>query len=143
VRYAPIAAALALVGLAAAPAAAQLVAERITPENAGRLRVGGPDADGGVGDWALRNGTLCAVIADALHEAPISPQGGGLLDLVRCGDANDQWSALVPLVNLSRSSPVPLTALHSEADATSARVVAEGGRPGTPSTSQRPTSCAS
>jgi len=116
--------------LAAPPALAQLVAERITPENAAQLQLGGPDADGGVGDWALRNGTLCAVVADAAHEAPISPQGGGLLDLVRCGNANDQWSALVPLVNLSRKSVVPVTGLRAERDERAARVVAEGGRPG-------------
>ena len=116
--------------LAAGPASAQLVAERITPENAARLQVGGPDADGGVGDFALRNGTLCAVIADAAHEAPISPQGGALADLVRCGHANDQWSALVPLVNLARSNVVPVTGLRAEQDERSARIVAEGGRPG-------------
>lgn len=123
-------AALAAALLAAAPAAAQLVAERITPENAARLQVGGPDADGGVGDWALRNGTLCAVIADAAHEAPIAPQGGALADLVRCGRANDQWSALVPLVNLSRSDVVPVSELRAERDERAARIVAEGGRPG-------------
>jgi hypothetical protein len=128
VRAVRLACALAL--LAGAPASAQLVAERITPENAARLQVGGPDADGGVGDWALANGVLCAVIADAAHEAPISPQGGGLADLVRCGSANDQWSALVPLVNLSRASIVPLTSLHAERDERTARVVAEGGREG-------------
>jgi hypothetical protein len=117
--------------LLAAPASgAELVAAQITPENAPRLQVGGPDADGGVGDWALRNGTLCAVIAAPEHEAPISPQGGALLDLVRCGNANDQWSALVPLVNLSRASVVPVTGLRAEQDERSARIVAEGGRPG-------------
>ena len=115
---------------AAGPASAQLVAERITPENAAQLQLGGPDADGGVGDWALQNGTLCAVIADAAHEAPISPQGGALADLVRCGNANDQWSALVPLVNLSRASVVPVTGLRAERDERAARIVAEGGRPG-------------
>ncbi len=124
--------ALAVVSLmlAAEPVAAELVAERITPENALRLQLGGPDADGGVGDWALANGTLCAVIADAAHEAPISPQGGALADLVRCGNGNDQWSALVPLVNLSRSNVVPVTGLRAERDARAARIVAEGGRPG-------------
>ena len=121
---------LAALLVAAAPASAQLVAERITPENAAQLQLGGPDADGGVGDWALRNGTLCAVIADAAHEAPISPQGGALADLVRCGRANDQWSALVPLVNLSRSAVVPVTELRAERDERAARIVAEGGRPG-------------
>jgi hypothetical protein len=120
---------LALLPLAP-PASAELVAAQITAENAGRLRVGGPDADGAVGDWALQNGTLCAVIADAAHEAPISPQGGGLADLVRCGNANDQWSAQVPLVNLSRSNVVPLEALRAESDEASASIVAEGGRPG-------------
>jgi hypothetical protein len=116
--------------LLAAPASAQLVAERMTAGNTAQLQVGGPDADGGIGDWALRNGVLCAVIADVAHEAPISPQGGGLADLVRCGSANDQWSALVPLVNLSRASVVPLTSLRAERDAQTARIVAEGGRAG-------------
>jgi hypothetical protein len=123
-------AALLWVLLAAPASGAGLVAEQITPENAARLQVGGPDADGGVGDWALRNGTLCAVIAAPEHEAPISPQGGALLDLVRCGNANDQWSALVPLVNLSRQSVVPVTELRAEQDERSARIVAEGGRSG-------------
>jgi hypothetical protein len=123
-------AALLCLLLAAPASGAELVAERITPENAARLQVGGPDSDGGVGDFALQNGTLCAVIAAPEHEAPISPQGGGLLDLVRCGLANDQWSALVPLVNLSRASVVPVTGLRAEQDERSARVVAEGGRPG-------------
>ncbi len=114
----------------AAAAAPELVAERITPANAARLQVGGPDADGGVGDWALQNGTLCAVISDAAHEAPISPQGGGLADLVRCGRANDQWSSLVPLVNLSRAPVVPVETLRAERDEHTARIVVEGGREG-------------
>jgi hypothetical protein len=126
---APIAPLLATL-LAALPASAELVAERITADYAARLQLHGPDADGGIDDFALRNGTLCAVIADAAHEAPISPQGGGLLDLVRCGNANDQWSALVPLVNLSRSNVVPVTELRSERDGRSARVIASGERPG-------------
>jgi hypothetical protein len=126
-RLSSVAAALLL---AAGSASGELVAERIAPENAARLQVGGPDADGGAGDWALQNGTLCAVIADAAHEAPISPQGGALADLVRCGEANDQWSALVPLVNLSRSNVVPIAGLRAERDEKSARIVAEGGRPG-------------
>jgi hypothetical protein len=116
--------------LLAWPASAELVAEEITPENAARLQLGGPDADGGVGDFALQNGTLCAVIAAPEHEAPISPQGGALIDLVRCGSGNDQWSALVPLVNLSRASVVPIGELRAERDEGSARVVASGGRPG-------------
>ena len=107
-------AALLCLLLAAPASGAGLVAERITPENAARLQVGGPDSDGGIGDFALQNGTLCAVIAAPEHEAPISPQGGGLLDLVRCGLANDQWSALVPLVNLSRASVVPVTGLRAD-----------------------------
>ncbi len=122
--------ALVSIGFSTGPASAELLAERITPDNAARLQLEGPDADGGVGDFALQNGTLCAVIADAAHEAPISPQGGGLLDLVRCGNANDQWSALVPLVNLSRSNVVPVTELRGEQDERSARVIASGGRPG-------------
>jgi hypothetical protein len=130
-RFAVLRLALLLTWLLAGPVfGADLVAERITRENAPRLQVGGPDADGGVGDWALRNGTLCAVVADAPHESPISPQGGSLADLVRCGQANDQWNSLVPLVNLSRGDVVPIHGLRAEADGDVARIVAEGGRPG-------------
>ena len=53
--------------LAARPVAAELVAERITSDNAARLQLHGPDADGGVDDFALQNGTLCAVIAGTAH----------------------------------------------------------------------------
>ena len=50
--------------LAMAPVAAWGAgyAERITPENAAARRVLGSDSTGGIGDWALGNGHLCAVI---------------------------------------------------------------------------------
>ena len=58
--------AVAGVALPAALAHAGVRAEQVTAENAPLLLPGGPDAVGGVGDWALSNGTLCAVVADQL-----------------------------------------------------------------------------
>ncbi len=94
-------AALALALAAASPARAEQVsaarakeiyAEQITPENAAARRVGGSDAIGGLGDWALGNGTLCAVVSDPSHESILSPRGGVLIDLAHCGRDDDQWN---------------------------------------------------
>jgi hypothetical protein len=96
---------------------AELLAERITPENFEARRVGGPDSDAGVGDWFLGNGTLCAAISDPDHESPLTPQGGVLIDLGHCGADNDQWAVLQPMLNLSQSHVVPVTEIEAGADA--------------------------
>ncbi|MBW2270439.1 MAG: PHP domain-containing protein [Deltaproteobacteria bacterium] len=75
-----------------APAAGvALQAERLSQDNWEALFPGGPDAIGGLGDWALSNGRLCAVISDLDHESGVTPFGGILVDLGHCGQANDQW----------------------------------------------------
>ncbi len=78
----------------------ELVAERITAENFAKRHVGGPDADGGIDDWFIGNGTLCAVISDPGHESPLTPWGGVLIDLGHCDANDDQWSVYQPLLNL-------------------------------------------
>lgn len=93
--------------------AATLVAERITDDNAATHRVGGPDADGGVGDWFLSNGTLCAVVSAPEHESALTPNGGMLVDLGHCGAKDDQWNALQPLVNFARGDAVPVDTITS------------------------------
>jgi hypothetical protein len=112
------------------PAAAELVAERITAERFATLRVGGPDADGGVGDWALQNGILCAVVSDPSHESVLSSRGGVLVDLGHCGRQDDQWSALQPMLNLTQSQVVPLEKVRAEVEPGEVRLVAEGAAPG-------------
>jgi len=102
----------------------------MTPETAPALRVDGPDAVGGVGDWALGNGTICAVLSDPRHESPLSREGGVLMDLGHCGRGDDQWASLEPLVNLSRSHGIPVRSLRPQVGQRQARIEAEGARDG-------------
>jgi hypothetical protein len=116
-------AALIFPDLAAADA---LVAEEITAPRLPALVVGGPDADAGLGDFALQNGTLCAAVAAIDHETSLSPRGGTLVDLGHCGERDDQWVTLHPLFNLSRERVLPLERIRAERDAHEARIVSEG-----------------
>lgn len=98
------------------PSANGLVAERLTAESFEARAVGGPDADAGVGDWVLGNGTICAAISDPGHESPLSPRGGVLIDLGHCGRADDQWSVLHPLLNLSQAEILPIDSVAAGRD---------------------------
>ncbi len=95
------------------PASAELIAQRITADNFATHRVGGPDADAGIGDWFLSNGTLCAAISDPGHESAMTPHGGVLIDLGHCGANDDQWAVLQPMLNLSQSHVVPVTEIEA------------------------------
>jgi hypothetical protein len=123
-------AATALLGVGLAPSSslaveARLHAAQVTEANAARLLPGGPDAIGGIGDWALGNGTLCAVISDASHESFLSAGGGFLVDLGHCDRDDDQLNIVQPLLNASQEQ-IPATreiaARTSEAEA---RIVTE------------------
>jgi len=81
-----------------------LYAGPVTEANAAQRLVGGPDSIGGVGDWSLANGTLCAVVSDPSHESDLTPGGGALVDLGHCGRADDQFVALYSLINLARDA---------------------------------------
>ena len=102
--------------LAAAPVAAWSggYAERITPENAATRRVLGSDSTGGIGDWALGNGHLCAVISDPSHESLLTAKGGVLVDLGRCGLAHDEWNSLETLLNMSRGQMLGASEIRAE-----------------------------
>ena len=116
--------------VAAAPAAAELYAERIGPANIARVRVGGPDAIAGVGDWALGNGTLCAAVADPGHETVLSTSGGTLVDVGHCGRADDHFHLLQPLFNFSRKNIPPTQEIRAELEGGEARIVTGGVRDG-------------
>jgi hypothetical protein len=120
--------AFALAPPASSASRAELYAEQITPENADTRRVGGSDAIGGLGDWALGNGTLCAVVSDPSHESVLSTGGGVLVDLGHCGRNDDEWIVLQPLVNLSRQRVLPIHEVHPEleGDAGVASLVTRG-----------------
>jgi len=100
------------------PAYGEVVAEQISEENFATHHVGGPDADAGIGDWFLSNGTLCAAISDSDHESALAPHGGVLIDLGHCAADNDQWAALQPILNLSQGHVVPVTKIEAGHDAT-------------------------
>ena len=97
--------------------AAGLFAERLTAETVSRLAVGGPDADAGIGDWVVGNGTICAAISDPAHESPLSPRGGVLVDLGHCGRGDDQWAVLHPIANLSQSEILPIDSIAAGREA--------------------------
>ncbi len=107
-------------------AAGALVAERITAERFDALAVGGPDADAGVGDYALSNGTLCAAVAAPEHETFLSPVGGSLIDLGHCGRGDDQWSSLHALPSFDRDRPLPSDRVRLEVAGGEARAISEG-----------------
>ena len=83
-----------------------LRAEQMTAANVTSLQQRGPDAWGGIGDWHISNGTLCATISAVGHESDLSAQGGSLVDLGFCGRADDQLVVLHDLLNGSTASPI-------------------------------------
>ena len=88
--------------------APELSASRITSENAAKLVQGGPDAAGGIGDWFISNGTLCAIISDVPHEGEFSHKGGVLTDLGFCDRDDDHYTTAQDLLG-SRNN-----ALHAQ-----------------------------
>jgi hypothetical protein len=119
-----------LISISAVAAGAEPFAGRIDLDNASERLVGGPDAVGGIGDWGLSNGTLCAVVADPEHEGYVLPTGGSLVDLGYCGRADDQFVILEGLSNLSRTNAPHWTGVEASSDASEARVVVRGERDG-------------
>jgi hypothetical protein len=111
---------------ATAAPATPLVATRIDATNLAALSPGGADATGGVGDWALSNGVLCAVFADAAHESDLAPFGGGLVDLGHCGRGDDQLVLLQPLANLTRSGAIPIESARAQVLADAAQLTTLG-----------------
>lgn len=93
-----------------------LVATRIDAARFPTHHVGGPDADAGIDDWFLSNGTLCAAVSDPAHESALSPRGGVLIDLGHCGADDDQWAVLQPMLNLSQSHVVPISEITAGRD---------------------------
>ena len=95
--------------IAASPSFAAPSAGRINAENFEARAVRGPDADAGIGDYYLSNGTLCASVSAPDHEGALSPLGGVLIDLGHCGRADDQFIVLQPMLNFSQSAVVPVS----------------------------------
>lgn len=108
---------------APAPApATDLFAGPVTEANAAARLVGGLAAVGGIGDYALGNGTLCAVVSNPAHPTDLSPSGGFLLDLGHCALGNDQLANLIPLANVDRANVPVVEEVTASFDDREARV---------------------
>jgi hypothetical protein len=95
----------------------RLRAERITSDNARELRIGGPDAIGGVDDWYLAN-DIVEVIVDApsRRHAKLN-HGGTIVDVgLRDRRGEDQFARLVPMLNMSQRLVVGYDAIRAEVD---------------------------
>jgi len=77
-------------------------AYKITADNITQLPIGGMDAIGGVDDWLLSNGQLCAVISAPHHQTYLSLHGATLVDLWHCDRANDQWVTIHDQHNMDK-----------------------------------------
>ncbi|PCI64670.1 MAG: hypothetical protein COB37_00980 [Kordiimonadales bacterium] len=81
---------------------ADVSAQQMTPQNIEELQQSGPDAIGGLGDWHISNGTICATFSDLDHESDLSTKGGVLIDLGFCGRADDQFVSTQDLLGGDR-----------------------------------------
>lgn len=107
-----------------------LVATRITEANAAKLVMGGPDAAGGIGDWFLSNGSVCAIISDVSHESELSTRGGVLIDLGFCGRVDDHFVGAQDLIDSSRETPVNIDSVSAKVGSQSAAISTFGGHGG-------------
>ncbi len=115
----------------AGPARAEpLVATQIDADNAASTILGGSVAIGGVGDWALQNGEICAVIADPSHPTDAATTGGALIDLGLCGRADDQLIFYVEVLNNSGDQVVPASRIETGGDDAAAWLDVFGARDG-------------
>lgn len=107
-----------------------LSVQQITADNADELIKAGPDAIGGIGDWFLTNGTICAVITDVPHENELSSKGGVLTDLGFCNRADDHYTTIQDLLDADRQRPVDIERIETDTDNRSVSLIAYGRRDG-------------
>ncbi len=117
-----------LAALNAPNAAGEPEAGRITRVNAPDRVRAGTDAVGGIDDWYLSNGIVCAVLTDPSHESDIAASGGALADLGLCGRDDDQFILYQELLNHSMKTPVLVESVRAEVGEGVAALVAQGGR---------------
>ncbi|MCE7999865.1 MAG: CehA/McbA family metallohydrolase [Rhodobiaceae bacterium] len=119
-----------MVVLSSPALAGELVATRVTAENAAQYVQAGPDAAGGIGDWILSNGSVCAVISGIAHESELSVRGGTLIDLGYCDRADDHYVGAQDLIDSSRDTPVNIERVDAKVGPTSAVIRSFGGQGG-------------
>lgn len=106
---------------------AEVRVARITDANVVELRREGPDAIGGVGDYFLGNGTLCAIVSAVAHETDLSASGGTLVDVGFCGRADDHYVSKQDLLDASRSAPVNIHRVEIAQGEDTASILTIGG----------------
>lgn len=110
--------------------AASLVATQITSDNAAEYVQSGPDAAGGIGDWILSNGSVCAIVSNIDHESELSVRGGVLIDLGYCGRADDHYVGAQDLIDSSRETPVNVDRIDAKVGVDVAVIRTYGGQGG-------------
>ncbi|GAA6151033.1 CehA/McbA family metallohydrolase [Pseudoteredinibacter isoporae] len=73
-------------------------------QQAEQIRVAGDMAWGGIKDWQLSNGRVCAVISDVKHEGELAATGGYLTDFGFCQQPGEGFGQLYFAINLSGTS---------------------------------------
>ncbi len=114
----------------------ETTAGRITADNFSLRAIRGIDAIGGIDDWFLTNGTLCATISDKKHETYLSVTGGFLIDLGFCEKNNDQWPAMHFLTNLSKSDILPADSISIKNQHHTSSIIVSGLRDGVRNTTE-------
>ena len=104
----------------------EIAAGRIDANNYQQYTVGGASSIGGIGDWFISNGTLCAVFSAVEHETYLSHRGGALVDLGFCGRADDQWKSYHEMFNLSQDKIIPSDNISIELGENSASIIVQG-----------------
>jgi hypothetical protein len=102
-----------------------LLATQLSQHNAAQLRIGGPDAIGGINDWLVSNGTTCVVISDIEHDTGITPAGGSLIDVGHCGKKNDQWTFNHVLPNMNPNHPLRPVDIHAYTNKHQAKIIVD------------------
>ena len=106
------------------------VASRITIDNVATHSVGGMDSQGGLGDWFLSNGVLCAIVSDPSQESSITRQGGFLTDLGFCGKEDDHFLSMYPTLYMNLDKVMEFQTVNAELIDGTARIQTLGRQNG-------------
>jgi hypothetical protein len=86
----------------APPARGEVRAEQIDRGNVAELLLSGPDAIGGIGDWALANDRIAVIVDDPSRAHGKLNHGGTIVDAAPRSGGGDQFARLFPIVNLDQ-----------------------------------------
>lgn len=88
-----------------------------------QLRVAGDMSWGGIRDWQLANGQVCAVISNTDHEGELAATGGYLTDFGFCDKPGEGFGQLYFAINLSGTSSPAFYRMESQQGESFARVL--------------------